>query len=184
VSVGPSRWDNEDTWERIAADLKKVDVRSAAALLRNYLEHFSKEACQALRAAVEYKGDAQYTLNDLLPSAVARFAKCLRAAKTSAVSWKDHTLIQTITAQEADFEQRAKAAMGDQWQMNAVIHFNEWENLTPGDFKPVVQAFQTLVAALTCQVCHDLFHPLPQFGNAESLRCRCGKTNFNLAKKI
>lgn len=183
VSVGPTQWDDVEAWDKIEADLKKSDVRSAAALLRNYLEHFAKEACQELRAQVDYKGDAQYTLNDLLPNAVAKFNKCLRAAKASAVSWGDQALIQVIAAREAQFDKRAKAAFGDQWQMNAVIHYNEWENLTPNDFRPVVTAFRDLVTCLSCEQCHDVFHPLPAMGDAQSLRCYCGRTNLNLVKK-
>jgi recombinational DNA repair ATPase RecF len=183
VSVGPTQWDEAEVWDKIGLELKKSDVRAAAGLLRNFLEHFAKEACQELRAQVDYKGDAQYTLNDLLPNAVARLNKYLRQAKTSAVSWGDDTLVQAVTAREAEFDKRAKAVLGDQWQMNAVIHYNEWENLTPNDFKPVVASFRDLTAFFKCDQCHDLHHPLPAIGDAQSLRCYCGKTNLNLIKK-
>jgi hypothetical protein len=183
VSVGPAQWDDVEAWDRIEAHLKNSDVRSAAGLLRHYLEHFAKEACQELRAQVDYKGDAQYTLNDLLPNAVAKLNKYLRMAKASAISWGDQAVIQAVTAREAEFDKRAKAAIGDQWQMNAVIHYNEWENLTGNDFKPVVTAFRDLLACLSCEQCHDVFHPLPATGNVESLRCYCGKTNLNLIKR-
>jgi hypothetical protein len=53
IDTGPTQWDSRDVWEELADHIKNNRVRDGAALLRNYLEHFGKEACQALRALVE-----------------------------------------------------------------------------------------------------------------------------------
>lgn len=77
VDCGPTRWNDRDVWNEIADELQKNDVRSSAALLRNYLEYLAKELCHCLRASVEFRGDSQYTLGDLLPNATSRMLKLL-----------------------------------------------------------------------------------------------------------
>lgn len=56
-------------WNELEEHLAKNDVRAAAALLRHYLEHFAKDACDRLCASVEFGGDAQFAPGDLLPNA-------------------------------------------------------------------------------------------------------------------
>lgn len=78
VDFGPTEWDDRDVWAELEGQLAKNDVRAAAALLRHYLEHFAKEACDRLRANVEFRGDAQFVLGDLLPNATTRSANSSR----------------------------------------------------------------------------------------------------------
>lgn len=67
VNQGPTQWDMRDVWSEIEDSIKENDIRAAASLLRYYLEYESAELCQRLRALVEFRGDAQYQLGDLLP---------------------------------------------------------------------------------------------------------------------
>jgi hypothetical protein len=73
TSHGPTEWDDRDIWQGIDDALKRNDVRSAATLLRSYLEYTSAQVCHKLRAPVEFRGDARFELGDLLPSAISRF---------------------------------------------------------------------------------------------------------------
>lgn len=183
VSVGPTEWDDRDAWDEIAAYLKRNDVRAAAALLRNYLEHFAKEACQELRAQVEFRGDAQFSLGDLLPNAVSKMKRHLKAAKASAQSWGKAEIVTEITAKEAELDRAVDASQLDQWQVNAAVHYNEWANLTKSDFEPVVGGYMNLTKHFTCGKCNGMLYATPAAGEVELLRCACSHHSMNLVKE-
>jgi roadblock/LC7 domain-containing protein len=183
IDVGPTQWNARNVWEEIGDLLRQNDVRAAAGLLRSYLEHFSKEACQGLRAQVEFHGDAQFTLGDLLPNAIAKLKKLLKAGKAAAQSWSQADKLDTITKQEDRFRAIVAASSVEQWQVNAAVHYNEWANLHRNDFEPVVSAFKTLVEAFTCTKCNAMLFVTPEHGDAESVRCSCGDCNVNLRAK-
>lgn len=183
VDHGPSAWDNKDAWIEIADSLALNDVRTASSVLRHYLEYFFKEVCHMLRAAVPFSADAHYTFGDLMPPAAAKFKRLLKEGKAAAISWGKTADAQAIEKRETDFSAIVEASGIEQWQLNAAIHFNEWDNLTVADFAPVVEAMQHLVFAFTCANpdC-GLFYVTPKH-NPDSLRCDCASTNISLKKK-
>lgn len=183
VDAGPTEWDDKDVWGEINSFLAKNDVRGAAALLRNYLEHFSKEACHVLRAQVEFRGDAQFTLGDLLPSAISRVKKLLKEGKAAAQSWGQFESFERAQKLETAFSAAAAASNAEQWQVNAAVHYNEWATLHRNDFEPVVDAFKALVGSFSCPTCHAVLFITPEHRSPEGLRCMCGNVNVNLLKK-
>jgi len=183
VDLGPTEWDDRDVWTEIEDYLAKNDVRGAAALLRHYLEHFSKEACDRLRANVEFRGDAQFMLGDLLPNATSTLGSLLKKAKSVANSWNQKDVVERITAIEAAFSE-AKVRTGyDNWQVNTAVHFNEWADLKREDFGPVVSAFREFTSSYACDTCGEMYSVSPERGKKEALRCGCGKLNLNLLEK-
>lgn len=183
VDHGPCTWDNKDAWAEIADALAKNDVRAASSVLRHYLEYLFKEVCHALRAPVPFSGDARYTLGDLLPPATAKLKKLLKEGKAAAISWGNTTKAQAIQKVEADFSALVNASGIEQWQLNAAIHFNEWDNLSVADFAPVVDAMRHLADAFACSNpdC-GLFYVSPSY-DPDVLRCDCASTTINLKKK-
>src|SRR5262249_38148453 len=159
--------------------LTKNDVGAAAALLRHYLEHFGAEACDRLRAQVEFHGDAQYGLGDLLPNAIAALSSGYRRAKGAANSWSQ----QETVAASAKLSKDLAAAKGktavDQWQINTAIHFNSWANLQKQDFAPLANAFRSLTETFVCGSCNEMLRISPPKGSKEALRCDCGAVNLN-----
>ena len=129
VDLGPTEWDDRDVWDEIDAHLAKGDVRAAAALLRHYLEYFAKEACDRLRANVEFRGDAQFVLGDLLPSATSSLGDLLKKSKVAATSWNQEDVIEKIETLEAAFAEAKGQTGHDNWQVNAATHFNVWADL-------------------------------------------------------
>lgn len=184
VELGPTEWDGRDVWEEIAAHLERNNVRDAAALLRHYLEYFAKEACHSLRAKVEFRGDAQFTLGDLLPNATSKLKTHLGAGKVAAQSWGQTAPIASIGPIETALSEALKVTQVDQWQINAAVHYNEWATLQKQDFTPVVAAYKALVASFYCGTCNGTLFVTPHAGQAEALRCNCGALNVNLIKKI
>jgi recombinational DNA repair ATPase RecF len=183
VDLGPTEWDDRDVWAEIDAYLAKNDVRAAAALLRHYLEHFAKEACDRLRANVEFRGDAQFVLGDLLPNATGSLSELLKKAKMAANSWNQKDVIESITTRETDFAQAKTKTNHEQWQVNAAVHFNAWADLKKEDFGPVVAAFKGFTASFACSACAEMFYVAPDRGKKEGLRCGCGSLNLNLLPK-
>jgi hypothetical protein len=183
VDLGPTEWDDRDAWTELEAHLKKNDVRAAAALLRHYLEHFAKEACDRLRANVEFRGDAQFVLGDLLPNATSTLGDLLKKAKAAANSWNQKEVVERITAIETVFAD-AKAKTGyENWQINTAVHFNEWADLKKEDFAPVVASFHAFTNAFVCGACGEMYFVAPDRGKKEALRCGCGALNLNLLSK-
>jgi hypothetical protein len=182
VDEGPTAWDDRDVWQEIDDDLARDDVRSAAALLRHYLEYVSGELCHRLRAAVEYRGDARYQLGELLPAAVLRLRKLFKRAKEAASSWNQRELVEQLGARAAAFDEVVNKSKVEEWQVNAAVHFN-WDNLAKGDFTPVTKAFRDLLEAFRCPDCGGFLRVSPEREEIEGLRCNCGKMNINLRTK-
>lgn len=183
VDVGPVRWDEQDVWIEIDEHLKGNDVRAAAALLRHYLEYSAAELCHRLRAPVEFRGDAQYQLGELLPAAITRMRQLYVRAKEAANSWNQREVIRQVAAWESEFAMLAETSKAEQWQVNVAVHFNSWDNLGKEDFAPVAEAFRGLLGGFICSDCGEYLRVLPDRETPESVRCECGETNFNLRKK-
>ncbi len=157
VDLGPTEWDGRDVWEEIAAHLEKSNVREAAALLRHYLEYFSKEACHSLRAQVEFRGDAQFTLGDLLPNAIYKLRKLVKSGKDVAQSWGQAVAQTPLLSLENALSEAVKEAQTDQWQVNAAVHYNEWAAFQKQDFTPVVSGYKKLVSTFSCDTCKGMY---------------------------
>jgi len=183
VTHGPINWDDADVWKEIDDDLANNDISSAAGRLRRYLEYLSGEFCHRLRARVEFRGDAQHDLGDLLPSAVGRLNELFRKAKAAAQSWQQINKLGKIEEVATAFEVVASASNVEQWQINKAVHFNVWATLAINDFRPVVTAFQALLDGFRCKACHGSFMFVRGGDGGSSLRCDCGEINMNLDKK-
>ena len=185
VENGPSEWDDRDVWTEIDEEIKENNIREAASLLRYYLEFVSFETCHLLRAQVEFHGDGQFDLGDLLPQASARFSKLLQKAESATRSWGKTKEAELIKKRKAEFDSCVAKSQLEQWQTNSAIHFNEWANLQVEDFKPLVQAFRQLVESFHCpeSKCNSIFYVTPTKGLIENLKCSCGALNLNLVIK-
>lgn len=185
VDQGPTEWDDRDVWDEIAEDLRRNDVRAAAALLRHYLEFLSAEICHRLRVPVEFRGDAQFQLGDLLPAATARFHSLLEKGRSVAESWGKEMEAEDIAEREARFTALVVASEVERWQINPAVHYNEWGNFQAKDFTPVVEAFRQLMQAFICANpdCGSYLYVVPERGPREVLRCNCNATNINLRKR-
>lgn len=183
VDCGPTRWNDRDTWNEIADELQKNNVRASAALLRNYLEYTAKELCHRLRASVEFRGDGQYTLGDLLPNATSRMIKLLSEGRNVAESWSDSEATQALEKKKAEITAARDKSNLEGWQTNSAVHYNEWANLQRNDFEPVVAAYKDFVEQFKCPQCNGMIYLVFDRGSKQALRCNCAHTNFNLAKK-
>jgi hypothetical protein len=181
VDTGPTYWDRDDVWSEIDDLLSQGSISQAAAALRRYLEHFSHESCSRLRATVEFRGDGQFTLGDLLPRAAGSLRDIYRKGKVATQSWGQD--ISQLNSCEGALAAAATLSNVDQWQMNAAVHYNSWASLVREDFLPVVSAFRDLIRQFSCEACGGMFYVSPAHGSPELLRCSCQKTSVNLVAK-
>ena len=184
VDRGPTQWKDVDVWAEIDSHLSKNNVREAAGLLRHHMEYLAAEYCSELGGKVDYKGDNHYDLGELLPGAVSAMRDLLKKAKSAANSWDNKDLAKVIDERDKAFNAACEAAFGDQWQVNVVIHHNEWADLQKEDFKPVAEAFKALAARFECKKCKDLLYVTRSGYKKDCLRCSCATLSFSLVEKV
>jgi len=109
--------------------------------------------------------------------------KLLASANEAANSWNQKELVNELKSRSLEFGRTVSQTQIEQWQVNAAIHFNSWDNLTTEDFSPVVAAFRNLLSAFTCSECGEYLYVSPDRESPETIRCDCGKTTINLRKK-
>lgn len=183
LDSGPDVNIGADMWDRINEDLLKNDVPAAAAKLRRGSEGFFRSVCDSLQAPVKFKENGQYELGELLPPALSTYKKWLKEAKIAAESWKNEQEFLKLKA----IDDNSKIVFGhsntEQWAVNPNVHYNNWANFTTEDFKPVVGAFEDLFNIFLCDECEGMLHLSLRDGKPETVRCNCGRVNWNLNKK-
>lgn len=182
VDTGPRIWDDTDIWTEIDGALAKDDVPRAAALLRRYLEYTAAVLADNLRAKIEYRGDSNYDLGDLLPAVTNRWKDRLKQGVKAAGHWGHDAVKDELSARLAEAEDLIKKTDAEQWAINKSVHFNEWENFTKIEFKEVADAFKALLDHIRCSnpKCGGYPYLMPRKGSSEQLRCSCLAINMNL----
>ncbi len=185
IETGPRIWNDKDIWAEIETELDKDDGPRAAALLRRYLEYIAAVLADNLRAQVEYRGDANYDLGDLLPPVLNRWRDRLEKGIKSATHWGHDEAKALLEAKLAEAKTLIEKTSGEQWAINKSVHFNEWENFTKGEFKEVADTFKALLDHIRCTnpKCGGYPYLTPRKGASEQLRCSCGNININLKTK-
>ncbi|WP_447600264.1 AAA family ATPase [Nitrospira sp. Nam80] len=183
VDDGPIVWEGGEVWDEIQQDLDNDDVPGAAGTLRRYLEYISALLSHKLRASIEYRGDAQYDLGELLPAVVSAFKKLLSKAQESANSWNKKEDCTRLSTYQMEFSSKVEKSQIEQWAINKSVHYNQWIQLKKQDFAPVVETFKDLLACFRCDTCDGIIYVSPAKGAKESFRCDCGGFNLNLKTK-
>jgi len=182
IDSGPRVWDDHDIWTEIQHELGKNDVAQAAWLLRRYLEYTSVILADNLRARIEFSGDGNYDLADLMPHVLKRWRILLEDGEKSASVWRLNDKKAAIAAMRTRAKDLIAKTNTEQWAINPSVHFNEWVNLQAHEFSEVVNAFKELLEHLRCEnpTCKSYLYVSPRKGQHEELRCNCGAMVINL----
>jgi hypothetical protein len=184
VDIGPVAETATDIWEDIEAALAQRKVPVAAALLRRHLEFAFRDLADSLGADVRFRADGRYELGHLRDSAMARLDKLYGYAKDSAHSWESPDQKALADARKASLAKaRDLLKSSDAWTLNALVHYNEWANLSRQDFEPVVSAFKQILSCFQCDHCQSFLFTTNRPEHGESLRCPCDHVSFNLTAK-
>lgn len=185
IDTGPQTNCEVDMWSQIEADLQKNDVPSAAAKLRRGSEAFFGMVCDYLKAQVTYNLAGRWELGDFLPAAIGQYRKLIKQAKKAAQSWGDNDKFEMLNELDSTASQVFARCNAEQWAVNANVHYNAWANFSRQDFQPVVEAFQDLYGLFRCGKCGGILRvaTIGANPNPVSVRCSCGKVDWNLEEK-
>lgn len=183
VETGPLVESNPEIWAEIDAALAKGKVEVAAPIMRRHMEFVARLLADQLGAQAVFRADNSYDLGGLLPSAMSRLSDLLGKAVDSAQSWGNEDQKSKAHARKQRLKQANTHKGEENWTVNKAVHFNEWANFSPNDFKPIVQAFKDLLASAQCNDCGSWLYITPKSTTPEALRCPCNLVNLNLKQK-
>lgn len=183
VGTGPLVESNAEIWAEIDAALAKGKVEVAAPMLRRHMEFVARLLADQLGAQTVFRADNSYDLGGLLPSAMSRLSDLLGKAADSAQSWDNEDQKSKAHARRQRLKQANTHKGEEDWTVNKAVHFNEWANFSPNDFKPIVQAFKDLLACAQCDDCGSWLYIEPKSISPGGLRCSCNLVNLNLKRK-
>ena len=180
IENGPSVNISGDIWDEIDDDLERNDIPSAAAKLRRGSEEYFSQVCSALHAPVRFNLSGQYELGDLLSGATAEYKRELKHAKEAANSWGNTDELERLKEID-EFSRNVFTRLNmERWAVNPALHYNQWADFTPQDFKPVVDIFRDLFSIFQCNKCGTLLHLVINGPRPEAVKCNCGEVNWNL----
>ena len=185
VDRGPQVYYVADVmWEGIRFSLEENDIPRAAAQLRRGSEEFFAMVCDALRTRVTFKLNGQWELGELLLPAMDQYRDLLKKAQKVAKSWEndeDFAELQELDSIRVEVYKRTYA---EQWAVNPQVHYNSWSSFSSNDFRPVVEAFIDLFDLFLCSKCGGLLSLAFVDRKPATVRCNCGKVDWNLIEKI
>ena len=180
IENGPSVNISGDIWDEIDDDLERNDIPSAAAKLRRGSEEYFSQVCSALHAPVRFNLSGQYELGDLLSGAMAEYRSELKHAKEAANSWGKTDELERLKEID-EFSRNVFTRLNmERWAVNPALHYNQWADFTPQDFKPVIDIFRDLFSIFQCNKCGTLLHLVINGPRPEAVKCNCGEVNWNL----
>ena len=144
---------------------------------------FGQKISDALQVPVIYKLSGQCELGDLLLPAMEQYRGLLKRAQKAARSWNNNEDVLRLQEIDSIRSEVYKRTFAEQWAVNPNVHYNSWANFSPQDFHPVVEAFQDLYALFVCSNCGGMLRLATVDRKAASVRCNCGKVNWNLVEK-
>lgn len=180
---GPNTHRQLDLWEAIRSNLEQEDVSGAAFRLRRGSEEFFEGVCSALGAQVTYNSGMQWQLDDWLPAAMSQYKNLLMRGHRSASSWGDTDNVAVFDERESIRRQIYGRSYVEQWSINAMVHYNNWGDMSKEDFSSVVDAFKDLQGLFICSTCGGLLEKIPRKGSLQRVTCPCGKFGWNLRQK-
>jgi len=183
VDSGPKYEDNMQVWDDIKRKVSNNQIAPAAHQLREHLEFFFEGICDSLRASVPYRTDSRYELGYFMNGAKSRFGSLLKKAKDSANSWNNQEVIDTLSEIETQYKENVVRTQLEQWIVNENVHFDKLSDSLEKDFLPIVEAFQDFERHYICSECNGKIRTNVRDTTETSVKCPCGKFNWNLEKK-
>ena len=183
IEDGPSLNILGDIWDIIEEDLTRNDIPAAAAKLRRGSEEYFSQVCASLHAPVRFKFNGQYELGDLLNGAMSEYRSQLKHAKSAARSWENFEELERLKKIEDHSKGVFERINLERWAVNPAVHFNQDNDFTLQDFKPVVDTFRELFSIFQCNKCGTFLHLVINGPKVEAVKCDCGNVTWNLKDK-
>lgn len=163
------------------AALTAGDVPRAAHQLRRAVEIHFRDICDGLGAPVRFRGDGSYGAGEFVLAANKRLAELLRLAKQAATSWGRS--VDSIDQLDAARAQVSRSFSEENWAVNPNIHYNDWADFSPEDFRGVLDAYTELFALYVCRTCGSTLWITEDGVKPTGLRCACGEIGLTLVRR-
>ena len=166
-----------DEWDAIDLDLREGAVNAAAFRLRRWAESFFRELCDRFGASVIFRADLRWTLEDFRTPAQTAIKSSLKKAK-SVAQLSNPEQFAAIDALDKARKSVQQVVADEVWAVNPSVHYNPWENLSPEEFRDVVNAFKAFSELLLCKECGAMLRPSD---DKKFIECDCRATNWRLS---
>lgn len=183
VDTGPKYELGDDDWNQIEENVKADRIHEAAWRLRHFLEYFWGTVCELLQVPIIYRPYGHYELSELLRPSVSTYLEKLKQAKAVAHSLGEKEMLKKIEKFEGNVKNAFAKTEANQWEVNASVHYNNWENFSGSDFSPVVNSFKELCSLFQCPKCNSVIKLLNDNKGSLEMRCECGTLRWNLRGK-
>ena len=182
VEGGPQLEEHSDVWGEIKRLVDGNRISSAAHQLREHLEFFFEQVCDALRAQIQYRTDGRYELGDYISGAKGQYKKLLRQAKQCANKWGKSEFVEEIGNIESQLNEVISRSQMEQWAINENVHYNSWADFDKKDFLPVLEAFEDFESFFTCDDCSGMLMVTQRGPIQADVKCPYGSRFWNLEK--
>ena len=183
VDTGPRTGSNGDVWQEIEKKLEDNKIASAAHQLREHLEFFYEQVCDALAAKVRYKSDGRWELGDYIKGAKNAYKESIKQAKKAAKSWGNADQIEKLDEIQSQYSEITQRTQSEQWGINDNVHYSKWADFSKEDFQPIAEAFQDMEGLFSCPHCNGMLALNMSGLTPTNLKCACGNISWNLETK-
>jgi energy-coupling factor transporter ATP-binding protein EcfA2 len=183
IDLGPRIETHENIWAQVNEIIDEDEVSKAAPLLRRWLEEFLDTVCARLAARTKHRQDGHYELGNLISAARSQYKELLKQGNKSARSWENEAEREKLDEIDSVRKQIEQRISSEYWAINAAVHFNEWDNFSASDFRPVVEAFEDFCAQFVCSQCGSFLSLVAHDYEETAVGCNCGSSGWNLKTK-
>jgi len=183
LGSGPKISFNRHFWDDVDDYLNQNKINEAAAKLRRGLEQFFFEVGEQLAIKVRLNSDARWSLGELYFNSYSKLRSTLMKAKKSANSWDRSELEQEIEDLLDELKEKYTNTQAEYWTVNLNVHYNPWADFTLKELRETKEAFEEICPYFECKDCNSSLYISTVEFEEQNLRCKCGKTNYNLIKK-
>ncbi len=182
INTGPKINLLTDVDKRIEKDIQENHIPDAAAKLRRFSEEFFAIVCNNLGVPVVFKLDGSWELGELILPAQKSYVELIKESIKSAESWGNAELAVKLKEVDSTRTQIYQRIATEQWVVNTSVHYNNWENFEPKEFRTVADAFKDLFGLFRCSQCNGIIKLIQSDSKKQAVKCNCGKINWNLIK--
>lgn len=178
VEGGPIHRELMDFLDKAQTAIDEERKDDAAFAIRNGLEAFYREACDAVGGSVTFQAAGDYDLGALLTPAVAKYAKLVDKGIEFSNAAGETEKADVLQTRKSALQEARKAFADENWILNPLVHYNEWASFSKGEVQALLNAHAALCDCLCCNECGKLLAVTRDGSRDVAVQCPCRKTSW------